>query len=163
MQTCFKIRIRERQKFEELKFSGDSSLTPKQKMKLVELIGPTCTIDCMLDGVKTESLWETGAAVTAVGDKWVEENFLDKEITDVSVLLWEELFLKIANNSKMDYVGYTEMVLMMSDTTEPLFVPFLVIPEVTMSITGNNVIKEVVEGELNKNNNKAMQNADRCR
>ena len=148
---------KKQRKFEAIQFSGNSNLTPKQKLKLVKLVCPKCTVDCTLDGVETISLWDTGAEVTAVGAKWMKENFPEKEIKDVSELLGEELFLKVANNSTMDYTGYTEMVFMMSDSAEPLLVPFLVVPEVTMPIIGNNVIEEVIKSESSKGNYEVTQ------
>ena len=148
-----KLDLENRQKdFDVTQFSGNSSLTPKQKLKLVKLVGQKCTINCSLDGVQTEALWDTGAEVTVVGKQWLQENFPEIEIKDVAGILGQDLFLKVANNSTMEHMGYVEMVLLMSELAKPILVPFLVIEDVTMPIIGYNVIEEVVKEELSRNN-----------
>ena len=133
-------------------FLSKSSLTPKEEIKLVKLVGQKCIVDCYLDGIKSKVSWDTGAEVALVSHIWLNENFPEKEIKDVSELLGHELFLKVANNSKLEYLGYTEIVLKISDDAELLMVTFLVTEEeIDMPVIGYNVIDEIVKGEIQKN------------
>ena len=123
-----------------------SSLTPKEEIKMAKLVGQKCTLKCFLDDVKTEVLWDTGAEVALISNAWLQQNFPSKEIKSVSELLGHELFLRVANNTKLDYLGYVELVFKMSESVVPLMVPFLVTEEeVTIPLVGYNVIEEVVK------------------
>ena len=79
-----------------------SSLTPKEEIKMAKLVGQKCTLKCFLDDVKTEVLWDTGAEVALISNAWLQQNFPSKEIKSVSELLGHELFLRVANNKKLD-------------------------------------------------------------
>ncbi|MCH2405040.1 MAG: hypothetical protein MK200_02450, partial [Nitrosopumilus sp.] len=121
-------------------------------------MGEKCTISCSLDGEKHEVLWDTGAEVALISQKWLDENIPGKEIQNVTQLLGQELFLKVANNSNLEYKGYTEIILQMSDVSEPLLVPFLVTDEeISMPMVGYNVIEEVVKGEIQNQNPKILE------
>ena len=141
--------------FEKWNFSSNSSLTPKEKYKLVKLVGEKCTIDCELDEIKTEALLDTGAEVTVIGKKWLEEHFPHKEIKNVSELIGEELCITAANNSKMEYLGYVEILVKLSGSKESVLVPFLVVNELGMPIIGYNVIEEMVK--LSKSDNEIVK------
>ena len=71
-------------------FSSRSRLTLKEEIRLVKLVGQRCTVDCLLDGVASEALWDTGAEVALVGQKWLQEKFPGRKINDVSKLLGQE-------------------------------------------------------------------------
>ena len=110
----------------KLHFISKSSLSAKEEVKLVKLVGRKCTVDCYLNGKKTKVLWDTGAEVALISRSWLERNFPDEELKDVSELLGHQLFLKVANNSNLNYLGYVEIVFKLSEDAEPLKVPFLV-------------------------------------
>ena len=137
--------------FSKLNYISRSSLTPKEEIKLVKLVGRKCVVNCCLEGKETKVLWDTGAEVALISRTWLDENFPEKPIKDVSELLGHELFLKVANNSHLDYLGYVEIVFKMSDNAEPLMVPFLVTEEeVEIPLVGYNVIEEVAKHEKDK-------------
>ena len=137
--------------FANLNFVSKLKLTPKEEIKLVNLVGRKCTLNCQLDNVESEVLWDTGAEVALVSQSWLDENLPGKEIKNVSELLGHDLFLQVANNSKLDYLGYTEITFQMCDGAELLMVPFLVTEEeVTLPIIGYNVIEEIVKEETQK-------------
>ena len=135
----------------KLHFISKSSLSAKEEVKLVKLVGRKCTVDCYLNGKKTKVLWDTGAEVALISRSWLERNFPDEELKDVSELLGHQLFLKVANNSNLNYLGYVEIVFKLSEYAEPLKVPFLVTEdEVSLPIVGYNVIEEAVKGSKDK-------------
>ena len=143
---------RKEKDFANVNFLSKSNLTPEEEIKLVKLVGQKCLVDCYLDGMKCKVLWDTGTEVALISQMWLNENFPGKEIKNVSELLGQELFLKVANNSKLEYLGYTEIVLRISDHSELLMVPFLVTEEeVNMPVIGYNVIEEIVKGEIQMN------------
>ena len=109
--------------FAKVNYISKSSLTPNEEMKLAKLVGRKCTVDCYLDGMRSKVLWDTGAQVTVVSKSWVDENFPEKELKDVSELLGHELFLTVANNSRLEYIGYIEIAFKLSNGAKPVLVP----------------------------------------
>ena len=129
--------------------SGSSSYVPKDELKLVKLVGRKCTVNCLLDGVTKQVLWDTGGQVSLVGKSWLDKNLPGKAVKDVAELLAddEQLYLAAANNTKIDYLGYTDVVLELSNG-KPLNVPFLVTEEeMSIPLIGNNVIEASASGE----------------
>ena len=129
--------------------SNSNNFKPKDEIKLVKLVGRKCTVNCSLDGVDEKVLWDTGGMVSLVSKSWLDEHFPEKEIRDVAELLeeGEELFVNTANNTKLDYIGYTEILFKMSNG-QPLKVPFLVTEvEMSMPLIGNNVVEESAASE----------------
>ena len=137
--------------FAKVNYISNSSFTPNEEMKLAKLIGRKCTVDCFLDGVKSKVLWDTGAQVTIVSKSWLDELFPEKELKDVSELLGHELFLTVANNTRLDFLGYVEIVFKLADGAKPVLVPFLVTEEVMdMPLVGSNAIEEIVKKEASE-------------
>ena len=94
--------------FADVNFLSKSCLSPKEEMKLVKLVGKKCTVECILDEVHNKVLWDTGADVALVSRSWLDKHCPNKEIKDVSELLGhnQNLYIKVANNSLLKYVGY---------------------------------------------------------
>ena len=82
----------------------------------------------------------------------MDNNFPDKEIKDISELLGHnELYLNVANNSSLNYLGFTEIIFKLAPESDSLRVPFLVTEEdVELPLVGNNVIEEIVKQEREK-------------
>ena len=128
--------------------SKSSSLSPKEEVKLVKLVGRKCTVNCSLDAVESQVLWDTGAEVALISQAWLDEHCPEKEIKNVSDLLGHNLYLKVANNSLLDYLGYVEIIFKLSADAKPLKVPFLVTAgEMNIPLIGYNVIEEVHRSE----------------
>ena len=137
--------------FAKVNYISNSSFTPNEEMKLAKLIGRKCMVDCYLDGIKSKVLWDTGAQVTIVSKSWLDELFPEKELKDVSELLGHELFLTVANNTRLNFLGYVEIVFKLADGAEPVLVPFLVTEEVMdMPLIGSNAIEEIVKKEVSE-------------
>ena len=80
-----------------------SHLTPKEHEKLIKLVGRRCTVKGKLNGKTVEILWDTGAQVSIISNKYLEEHFSDCKIKDVSELLNCDLALTAANGSTIPY------------------------------------------------------------
>ena len=52
-----------------------SHLTPKEHEKLIKLVGRRCTVKGKLNGKTIEILWDTGAQVSIISNKYLEEHF----------------------------------------------------------------------------------------
>ena len=57
-----------------------SHLMPKQRSKLVGLIGNKCTVNCILNDKVTEALWDTGAQVSIISGHFPDKTFPDLKI-----------------------------------------------------------------------------------
>lgn len=125
-----------------------SHLTPKQHVAVAKLVGKKCKVSCVLDGVKVEALWDTGAQVSIVSKAWLQEHLPTAELKPVKELLGEDLNLKAANGGPIPYEGWIEVQFQLASRNQsstPLAVPLLVArDELEYPIIGYNVIEEVV-------------------
>ena len=80
-----------------------SHLTPVQQNTVIKLIGSRCLINCLIDDVLTEALWDTGAQVSIASREWVTNNIPDVKINSIEDLLGNNLDLKTANGSPIPY------------------------------------------------------------
>lgn len=133
--------------------SGDEGifvchLTPKQKTALSKLIGNKCTVQCIVNDVPIEALWDTGAQVSLMSKDFVTEHIPSVKIRDVAELLGiSSLNLNAANGTKLPYEGWIEIDLVLTDSVNvcKLTVPFLVSTQpMELPIIGYNVIEEVI-------------------
>lgn len=128
-----------------------SHLTPKQNVTVTKLMGKRCMVHCLLNGVETSALWDTGAQVSIISRTWLKTNIPDVIIKPVEDLLDEKLELRAANGTTIPYEGWTELKfrLLKSDHHQVLTVPFLVTrAELDAPLVGYNVIEELVKGEV---------------
>ena len=141
---------KERDELIDLKCSFISHITPKVHHKLVKLVGERCIIDCEIDGVVGEALWDTGAQVSLLSKLWLEREKGDSVvIQSLESLVGAEsqnISLSGAGGSKIPYVGYVTLPVLLKGRSEALDVPFLVsASELSSPIIGYNVIKAVAE------------------
>ena len=85
-----------------------SHITPKEKEKLISLVGQRCTVTGKINGKTVEVLWDTGAQVSIVSAKFLEETFPNCTIKDVSEPLNCDLTLTAANGNTIPYTGWVE-------------------------------------------------------
>lgn len=124
--------------------SFNSQLTPGQQKQLVNLVGRRCTIECEINDVKTKALWDTGAEVSLVCEKWLNQNTDNIEIKSVSSLMGVDIEVEGVGNSSIPYLGYVDLNFRMGDTT--LEVPFLVSNEdLIQPLIGYNIIEVVTK------------------
>ena len=51
-------------------------MTPKQALKIANLVGKHCTINCYLNGQQTEVLWAAGAQVSIVSEHFLMQKLI---------------------------------------------------------------------------------------
>lgn len=76
---------------------------------VAQLIGRRCLLNCVLDGLNTEVLWDTGSQVCILPYAWLQQNFPKRKLRELSELISQEFRLKAANGSEIDYQGWVEM------------------------------------------------------
>lgn len=121
--------------------NSENELTPKSKNKLVKLIGEKCTVTFEVEGQREALLWDTGAQVCLVGQKWLDEHFPGKKIRPISDLVDEKLRVKSASGDDIQFRGYVELEICPPNSSTTTGVPFLVTAsELRTPILGYNVI-----------------------
>lgn len=84
----------------------------KQKtlLKVALLIGKKYLIDCYIHDQMTRALWDSGAQVTIIDEKWSRENLPDAKLRDICAILDADKTLDItaANGDSIPYVGWVE-------------------------------------------------------
>ena len=133
-----------------------SHLTPKERVTLGNLVGRKCTIECLLDGVQTEALWDTGAQVSVLSKDFLTEHFPARKEQPLTDLLGDSsLDLKAANGTEIPYVGWVDINFeLCSDSNRHISIPFLVSTlKLDMPIIGYNVIEEIVKASTTSTEN----------
>ena len=127
-----------------------SQVNGRVRRKLVKLVGEKPMVVCSLNGVDMEVLWDTGAMVSMVNRKWLQENHPDLPILSVMEFLeGDELHLCTANNSKIAVEGVVVMAVNIGNSS--ITVPFVVsTDELAQPIIGYNLIKAFVESAGNE-------------
>ena len=122
-----------------------SHLHPAEHRKLIRLVGEKCTVHCRLNGLMMKGLWDTGAQVSGVSRRWLDTNFPDLMLRDVSELIEQSLDIQTANQKNMPCDGWVELSFQLS-SGPVIQVPFLVFrDDVTVPIIGFNVIFELLK------------------
>ena len=149
-QLCSAIKYLSNQERKDVTDDGMyvSHLTPNQHAKVVKLVGKRCMVQCVMNNVQTEALWDTGAQVSIVSKDWVAQNLPTAERREINELLDKGLDLKAANGSEIPYEGWIEVSfkLATSDDKHGMSVPFLISTDpLDHPIVGYNVIEEIVK------------------
>ena len=103
-----------------------------------------------MNGQKVHALWDTGAQVSLLPKKWLDEQLPGLIIRKIESILDDhvELDLKTANGTRMPYEGWVEVEfnLETSSNGRTIMVPMLVTGEtLDCPIIGYNVIEELVK------------------
>ena len=121
-------------------------LTPRKKQQLVKLVGESCLVDCELNGHPSVVLWDTGAQLLIVSQRWCEDNIPALQIRQIEKLTDPGLKLTTANGSLILYLGWIAVDFSLASDETSLMVPFLVTEEnISEPIIGYNVISELVK------------------
>lgn len=129
-----------------------SHLTPKQQAAIAKLVGRKCKIKCVINGIETEALWDTGAQVSILPKGWLVENCQSDGVRSIEELLGTgvHLNLEAANGTPIPFEGWTRVEFMLApglETSEPIEAPFLVATEgMECPVVGYNVIESIVKG-----------------
>ena len=129
-QLCSAMKYLSNQEKTDVSDSGMyvSHLTPNQHAKVAKLVGKRCMVQCVMNNVKTEALWDTGAEVSILSKDWIAENLPTAESRRMDELLNDKgLDLKAANGTEISYEGWIEVSfkLMTSDDDDVSTLPDL--------------------------------------
>lgn len=127
-------------------------LSPSQRDKLLNLIGQKCTISCLLDGVETRALWDTGSQVCLISEKWRKQNLPDVTIRSLTEIIGPGILDgRAVNKTPIPFIGWVEVKFKLpsvSQTQLELWVPVLVAEEDAVGeepIIGYNVIEYLLK------------------
>lgn len=128
-------------------------LSPRGEAKLVNLIGKRCIVQCQLDGMPVEALWDTGAQACIINDQWRKRNLPHHTVRPLAEPIKSETLIGLAaNHTQIPFRGWVEVEFRLGQgqtSGEPLVVPILVSSDSKVAeqpIIGFNVIEEVVSG-----------------
>ena len=114
---------------------------------MVRLVGRKCIVKCLLNGLETDALWDTGAQVSIISHSWLKQCLPGCGIRDIAELLgMDGLELKAANGTDLPYEGWVELTfnLIEDDSDHTVTVPFLIAKDfLDMPIVGFNAIEEI--------------------
>ena len=128
-------------------------LTPRQHTTVAKLVGKRCIINCKLNELETETLWDTGAQVSVPPKRWVAEQFSGIKLRNIDELVGQgvEIELKAANGTDIPCSGWIELEFKLMSGVDvknncAITVPFLASPseEVNCVILDFNVIEEML-------------------
>ena len=68
-----------------------STKDANRQARLVSLLGKRCLVQCLLNKVPTNALWDTGAEVSLVSLNWLKENITDFTLCEVENLVGVKL------------------------------------------------------------------------
>ncbi|XP_043970233.1 v-maf avian musculoaponeurotic fibrosarcoma oncogene homolog Gb isoform X1 [Gambusia affinis] len=132
---------------------GINLLSPSQRDKLLNLIGKKCTIICLLDGVETRALWDTGSQVCLMSEKWRKQNLPHVTIRSLTEIIGPGILDgRAVNKTPIPFIGWVEVKFKLpsvSQTQLELWVPVLVAEEDAVGeepIIGYNVIEYLLKG-----------------
>ena len=126
-----------------------SHLTPKQAAKIANLVGKRCVIKCLFDETVVEALWDTGAQVSIISEQFLNDNFPQKKLKNVSELINCPLNVTAANGTQIPYEGWVEIEFKLKHNQETIIVPFLVTNEVMdLPLVVYNVIEECIKSGI---------------
>ncbi len=109
-----------------------------------------CLVQCYLQGLLVEALWDTGSQVCIVGEVWKTDNLPNVRLRDVSEAIDapEELRLVAANGQNIPFIGWMEVTFGFAPDERKdreLIIPMLVMRggHLCHPIIGYNVIEQV--------------------
>ncbi|XP_073668068.1 uncharacterized protein [Paramisgurnus dabryanus] len=127
------------------------TMSPCKNAKLLNLIGRKCLVQCLLEGVPVEVLWDTGAQASVINEEWRKANIPHRAVRPLHELLDSCTLVGLAvNQTEIPFSGWIEAEFNLSQdssTTPSLLVPILVStdPQVAeQPIIGFNVIEAVL-------------------
>ena len=149
------IQLKQQHKNEVFnKGSYQNSCLMKDKPKVAKLVAEKCMFQCRLNDIVIPVLMDTGAQVSIIEKRVLEERFPDNKIKPVENLLddGDNLRVQWGNSHDIPFRGFVELPITFGvhQPLQKLNVPFLVTTErLDQTILGFNAIKMLVQ--LNDN------------
>ena len=115
-------------------------LFPLSRGKIANLVGNSCLINCTINYVTVQALWDTGAQVSLVNEVWWKETFPSvrslKEVINKKLTVFFS-----ANGASIQSSGWVEYAVTIGQ--QVITTPFLVTPETAKDhpFIGYNVIR----------------------
>ena len=112
-------------------------------------------MNCVIGGVRTKALWDTGAQVSLVPRRWKTSYLPNNRLRPLKELLGaDDLAITAANGSHIPFDGWVDVGFqLLSDPKTRISVPMLVTNAIDdIPIIGYNVIEEVVQRGGGKSN-----------
>ncbi|KAK0144802.1 hypothetical protein N1851_016626 [Merluccius polli] len=129
-----------------------SHISPRHHSQLLRLIGKKCMVNCYLDGVKTQALWDTGSQVCLISEVWRKKYIPKVRVRNTEELLGPGALVgKAVNQTDIPFQGWVEVKFQLQPTQAPqirLQVPMLVTDERGVAeepIIGYNVIEQLLK------------------
>ena len=137
----------------EINLVNSEKLPYKMKRQLVKLVGERPLVNIYLGGKKVIGLWDTGAMISLMNDKFLEENFPDVEIHPIADFTGKDLTLTAANKSVIDITGVVILDFGVEEGEKLFRIPFLVTSQqISSPIIGYNTIEHLVKNFRNEIN-----------
>lgn len=114
----------------------------ERKNEIVELVGARCLVLGKLNGVKSEFLWDTGAQVSLISDKWLKNNTNRVNVRPLREWGDQGMKLKVSSASGTDIPLQGWCSMRVTVKAKNMIVPFLVthMENVKTPILGYNAI-----------------------
>ncbi len=126
-------------------------ISPKQRAQLLSLVGRKYIITCLIDGVETKALWDTGSQVSLMNEKWRQQQIPHATVRDLAEIVEPDLLnARAVNQTPIPFSGWVEVTFKLpSENAQQLGlrVPVLVSDEdgvAEQPIIGYNVIEYVL-------------------
>ena len=110
-------------------------------------------MQCLLDDVPVEALWETGAQASLINEEWRKSHLPHCAVRPIEELLGPGTLIGLAaNQTEIPFLGWIEVEFKFAQgqsSAEPLFAPMLVSSDVNVAeqpIIGFNVIQAIISG-----------------
>ena len=80
-------------------------LSPLSKGKIANLVGKSCLINCTINDVTVQALWDTGAQFSLVNELWWKETFPEGSVRPMEELINEKMTVFSANGASIQFSG----------------------------------------------------------
>lgn len=137
---------------------GQVSSVSATSKKLIKAVGEQCIVNCVLSGIETTCLWDTGAQVSLISHDWLGRNLPGIQIKPIEELVEGGLTLSSASGTSIPFQGWVEVEFQLGNVeglrdqnscNDVLYnVPFLVtsVSGLDRPILGYNVIECLTKG-----------------
>ena len=143
--------------------SYDTSLKPKQKLKLIKVVGhkPMIKLNLNFNENNFEELWDRGCIISLTKLSFIKTEFSDLNIESVGKFIGDKapnLTLQSANSSKMEIVGVVKFGFEIFNYKNKFSIPFIVTnSDISKTIVGFNIIQNLVQENTSKHFNPILK------
>ena len=128
-------------------FTNDSEKLPyKMKLKLIRLVGERPVVSIFLENMCVNGLWDTGAMVSVINNKFLNEHFPMVKIRPVEEIIGtHDINVSVANQGALNVKGIAILDFGVKKEQRLFQIPFLVTSdEIANTIIGYNIIEHLV-------------------